>query len=173
MATALRVRLVRCAFDAPRGGGRCHTSHRKSPPARTARAGARKAAGGGALKRKGGFVQNGGFVPRCPSPFQEDRLDSRFHECALLRLHVPKTFLHTEPSDSPIGACSGVDGLRAQTLELARLLSWLARAHPSNPVCPRPSVKCRCPRVAAATEGRQEVHRAAPGSHTRAQAHEA
>lgn len=129
--------------------------------------------GGGGAEKKGRLRAEWRLRSRCPSPFQEDRSDSRFHECALLRLHVPKTFLHTEPSDSPIGACSGVDGLRAQTLALARLLSWLARAHPSNPVCPRPSVKCRCPRVAAATEGRQEVHRAAPGSHTRAHAHEA
>lgn len=85
-----------------------------------------------------------------PSPFQEDRSDSRFHECALLRLHVPKTFPHTEPSDSPIGACSGVDGLRAQTLELARLESssssaaQLARPSPPFKPCVPTSI-CEMP----------------------------
>lgn len=114
-----------------------------------ARAGARKAAGGGSEK-KGRLRAEWRLRSRCPSPFQEDRSDSRFHECALLRLHVPKTFPHTEPSDSPIGACSGVDGLRAQTLELARLESSSSSAarlaRPSPPFKPYvPSSICEMP----------------------------
>lgn len=145
-----------------------------------ARAGARKAAGGGGLKRKGGFVQNGGFVPDAPPHF---RKTARIHvftsvPCCVCMFQRPFRTRNRATARSALAVAWTGCGLRLWSspvwnLPPAQLLSWLARAHPSNPVCPRPSVKCRCPRVAAATEGRQEVHRAAPGSHTRAHAHEA
>lgn len=85
-----------------------------------------------------------------PLPVSGRPLGFTFSRVCLAAFACSKDLSAHEPSDSPIGACSGVDGLRAQTLELARLESSSSSAarlaRPSPPFKPYvPSSICEMP----------------------------